>query len=153
MLNTITISHIWVFDQDEALDFYVGKLGLEVGQDIDLGAMRWLTVHTPGDPTREILLERPAPPSVDEAAGKQICELIAKGASGFIAGFSTSDCQALYEALKAKGVEITQEPTEHFYGTDMGIRDPFGNHMRIVQPADAADIERRMREMPMPAAE
>jgi hypothetical protein len=28
-----------------------------------------------------------------------------------------------------------QEPTEHFYGTDMGVRDPFGNQIRILQPA------------------
>ena len=52
------------------------------------------------------------------------------------AGFTTPDCRKTYEELKAKGVEITQEPIEHFYGTDIGIRDPFGNHLRIVQPAE-----------------
>src|SRR2546423_1818028 len=45
MLNSINISHIFVFDQDKALDFYVGKLGLEVSNDLDLGVMRWLTVR------------------------------------------------------------------------------------------------------------
>jgi hypothetical protein len=39
------------------------------------------------------------------------------------------------ETLKARGVEITSEPTEHFYGTDFGLRDPFGNNIRIVQLA------------------
>lgn len=134
MLNSIIISHIWVFDQDEALDFYVGKLGLEVGSDIDLGFMRWLTVRVPGQPDREILLEVPGPPSVDEAAGEQIRELVSKGATGFTAGFTTHDCQKTYETLKARGVEITQEPTEQAYGTDIGLRDPFGNHIRINQP-------------------
>jgi len=33
MLNAINISHVFVFDQDQALDFYVGKLGLEAGTD------------------------------------------------------------------------------------------------------------------------
>jgi hypothetical protein len=33
-------------------------------------------------------------------------------------------------------VEFTQEPTEHFYGIDCGLRDPFGNNMRIVQPKE-----------------
>ncbi|MFW5899423.1 MAG: VOC family protein [Jiangellaceae bacterium] len=135
MLNSITISHIWVFDQDEALDFYVGKLGLEVGNDIDLGFMRWLTVRVPGEQGREILLEVPGPPSVDEAAGEQIRQLVSKGATGFAAGFSTDDCRKTYETLKARGVEITQEPTEQSYGTDIGLRDPFGNHIRINQPA------------------
>ncbi len=135
MLNSIMISHIWVFDQDEALEFYVGKLGLEVGSDIDLGFMRWLTVRVPGEQGREILLEVPGPPSVDEAAGEQIRELVSKGATGFTAGFTTDDCRKTYETLKARGVEITQEPTEQSYGTDIGLRDPFGNHIRINQPA------------------
>lgn len=135
MLNSINISHVFVADQDQALDFYVGKLGLDVEDDMDLGFMRWLTVRVPGDRSRYILLEKPGPPSMDEAAGKQMRELIAKGASGFAVGFTTDDCRKLYEDLVAKGVEITQEPVEQFYGTDIGIRDPFGNHMRIVQPA------------------
>ena len=42
--------------------------------------------------------------------------------------FQTEDTRALYETLKDRGVtDFTQEPTDHFYGTDMGIRDPFGN--------------------------
>lgn len=135
MLKQITISHVWVLDQDEALDFYVGKLGLEVRSDIPLGFMRWLTVGVPGDPGREILLERPAPPSVDEASAQQIRGLVTKGATGFTVGFNTDDCRKTYETLKARGVEFTDEPTEHFYGIDFGIRDPFGNRIRIVQPA------------------
>jgi catechol 2,3-dioxygenase-like lactoylglutathione lyase family enzyme len=135
MLNAITISHIWVLDQDQALDFYVGKLGLEVGTDMDLGFMRWLTVRVPGDESRNILLEKPGPPAMDEATAAQVRELVAKGASGFTVAFSTDDCQKTYETLKARGVEFTQEPTERFYGTDIGVRDPFGNHIRITQPA------------------
>ena len=68
MLKAITISHVWVLDQEEALEFYVGKLGLEVKNDIPLGFMRWLTVGVPGDATREILLELPAPPCPPGAA-------------------------------------------------------------------------------------
>jgi len=37
------------------------------------------------------------------------------------------------DEVLAKGVEFTQEPVEHPYGTDVGLRDPFGNHIRIVQ--------------------
>ena len=133
MLNSINISHVFVTDQDQALDFYAGKLGLEVNDDMDLGFMRWLTVRVPGHPERYILLEKPGPPAMDEATAAQIRELIAKGASGFALGFTTDDCRKLYEELLAKGVEITQEPVEQFYGIDMGIRDPFGNHIRIVE--------------------
>src|SRR2546422_8518253 len=138
MLNTINISHVFVFDQEKALDFYVGKLGLEVSNDMDLGMMRWLTVRAPGDPTRDILLELPGPPAMDEKTASQVRELISKGASGFAAGFTTSDAKKTFETLRAKGVDITQEPNEQPYGTDFGIRDPFGNHIRIVQLAPDA---------------
>ena len=136
MLTAITISHVWVLDQDEALDFYVGKLGLEIRQDIPLGYMRWLTVGVPGQPDREILLERPAPPSMDEASAQQARELVTKGATGFTVGFTTNDVRALYEKLSAQGVEFTQEPVERFYGIDVGLRDPFGNHIRVSQPLE-----------------
>ena len=62
MLTNIAITQIYVLDQDEALDFYVGKLGMEIHTDIDLGFMRWLTVNVPGAKDREILLEKPGNP-------------------------------------------------------------------------------------------
>jgi len=133
MLNSINISHIFVFDQDRALDFYVGKLGLEVSNDMDLGMMRWLTVRAPGAPAHDILLELPGPPSMDEKTAAQVRETISKGGSGFAAGFTTDDVNKTYENLKANGVEIADDLTERDYGADFGIRDPFGNHLRIVQ--------------------
>jgi catechol 2,3-dioxygenase-like lactoylglutathione lyase family enzyme len=133
MLQRISISHVWVLDQQQALDFYVNKLGLEVRADQNLGFMRWLTVGVPGDQGREILLELPAPPSVDGVAADQIRELVSKGATGFTVGFTTADCRKTYEDLLARGVEFTQEPVERDYGIDIGLRDPFGNHIRIVQ--------------------
>ena len=139
MLTAITISHVWVFDQDVARDFYVDKLGLEVRNDMNLGFMRWLTVGVPGDSSREILLELPAPPSVDGQAADQIRELVSKGATGFTVGFATDDCQKTYETLVERGVEFTQEPTERFYGIDIGLRDPFGNHIRITQPVTSRE--------------
>jgi uncharacterized glyoxalase superfamily protein PhnB len=71
---------------------------------------------------------------MDDATAEQIRDLVTKGALGFLA-LTTDDCRKTYEALKARGAEITQEPTDHFYGTDMGVRDPFGNQIRILQPA------------------
>jgi catechol 2,3-dioxygenase-like lactoylglutathione lyase family enzyme len=138
MLDKIRISHIFVSDQDKALDFYVGKLGLAVADDVDLGFMRWLTVRVPGDdPDRVILLEKPGPPAMDEKTAEQVRELVAKGASGFSIGFTTQDARKTYDELKAKGVEMTDGPTEQSYGIDFGARDPFGNHFRVAQPPAA----------------
>jgi catechol 2,3-dioxygenase-like lactoylglutathione lyase family enzyme len=132
MLNHIRLSSMYVLDQDQALDFYVGKLGLEVKVDQDLGFMRWLTVGLKGS-DREILLERPGPPSMDDATAEQVREIVTKGAGGGWIGFNTDDCRKTYAELVAKGVEFTQEPIEREYGTDCGLRDPFGNAIRIVQ--------------------
>jgi uncharacterized glyoxalase superfamily protein PhnB len=53
--------------------------------------------------------------------------------------FNTDDIRGLYETLQARGVtDFTQEPIEHFYGTDMGLRDPFGNAIRILQQGKVA---------------
>ena len=133
MLKSLAISSIYVLDQDEALDFYVGKLGLEKKEDVDLGFMRWLTVNVPGDPGRQLLLEKPGPPNHDDATAEQVRELVSKGAMGMAGIFTVDDIHKTYEELLAKGVEFTEEPTERDYGTDCGLRDPFGNHVRIGQ--------------------
>ena len=130
MLNALTITHLFVLDQDQALDFYVGKLGLQVQTDADLGFMRWLTVAVPGQPDREILLERPGPPALDEAAAEQVRDLLTKGALGLVI-FRTDDVARTYAELRAKGVELPEEPTQREYGVDFGLRDPFGNQIRI----------------------
>ena len=135
MFDSIYITQLLVLDQEEAVEFYVGKLGLEVKTDMDLGFMRWLTVAVPGQPDREILLEVPGPPAMDKATAEQARELVTKGAAGGWIGFTTSDIHKTFERLVAAGVEVTQEPIERFYGIDCGVRDPFGNAIRILQPA------------------
>jgi len=135
MLNRISHTFLHVLDQDEALDFYVGKLGFEVNTDVALEHMRWLTVNVPGQPERQLVLMRPGPPAYDDATSDQIRELVAKGGgSGLI--LHTDDCRGTYEKLRAQGVEFTQEPVERFYGIDCGLRDPFGNPLRITQPPE-----------------
>jgi catechol 2,3-dioxygenase-like lactoylglutathione lyase family enzyme len=136
MFNNISRSTVYVLDQDQALDFYVGTLGLEVAADVDLGFMRWLTVRVPGDDVREILLERPGPPSMDEATATQVRELLTKGAVAGTLFLTTDDAQSTFETLRDRGVEFTDEPAERPYGIDFGIRDPFGNAIRIGQMFD-----------------
>ncbi len=47
---------------------------------------------------------------------------------------TTEDCRKTYETLLGRGVEFTEEPTERPYGTDCGLRAPFGNRIRFTQP-------------------
>ncbi len=140
MFNNISRSQLFVLDQDEALDFYTNTLGLEVAADIDLGFMRWLTVRVPGDDIREILLERPGPPVMDDATAAQVRDLVTKGAIGGAIFLTTDDAQSTFETLTGRGVDITDEPTPRPYGIDFGIRDPFGNAIRIGQMFDNPDV-------------
>ena len=135
MLKQLTHVQIWVHDQDEALAFYTGKLGMEVREDVtvpELGNFRWLSVGGPGQDGAITLMAIPGPPVFEEETRQQIQALLAKGASGGLF-FSTDDVHQAYEELKSRGVEFTQEPTEQPYGIDAGFRDASGNHFRMAQ--------------------
>ena len=136
MLKQLTNTQVWVHDQDEALDFYTQKLGLELRADVtgpELGNFRWLSVGVPGQPDVAItLMAIPGPPVFDAETQEAIKTLVAKGvASGLF--FATDDVHGTYEELKNRGVEFSQEPTEQPYGVDAGFRDPSGNQMRVAQ--------------------
>jgi catechol 2,3-dioxygenase-like lactoylglutathione lyase family enzyme len=133
MLTAITISQVYVPDQDQALDFYVNKLGMEVREDMNFGPMRWLTVIVPGHPERAVLLEKPGAPSLSEETAAEVRQLISKGAAGGHLFFACDDAHKTHAELKGRGVEITEEPEDRGYGIDFGLRDPFGNHLRIAQ--------------------
>jgi uncharacterized glyoxalase superfamily protein PhnB len=137
MITKLNTASIWVLDKEEALDFYVNMLGLEKGNDVRQGDYRWLTVRVSRGET-EISLEVPGPPLHDDATAAQLRDLLTKGAlSGLV--FNVDDIRALYETLKRRGMtDFTQEPMDHFYGTDMGIRDPFGNAIRLLQQGKVA---------------
>jgi catechol 2,3-dioxygenase-like lactoylglutathione lyase family enzyme len=136
MLKSLTTTQVWVLDQDEALEFYTEKLGMELREDVtvpEMGNFRWLSVGVPGQPdVALVLMAVPGPPVFDEETRSQIHALLAKGAAGGLF-FSADDVRASYEELKARGVEFQQEPTEQPYGIDAGFRDPSGNQMRMVE--------------------
>lgn len=140
-INGISHASIFVTDQDEALDFYVGKLGMEVRADVDMEVMRWLTIGVPGQEDFQVLLETPRNPMIDESASTAIESTLSKGMNGLGFILNTSDCRGTFAALVEKGVEVIEEPTDRFYGTDCAIRDPFGNHIRITQEVPDEDFE------------
>ena len=111
MITKLSVTSVKVLDQEEALDFYVNKLGLEKGNDVRQGDYRWLTIRVPGEKGTEVSLEQPGPPIHDEATATALRELITKGALGGLV-FNTDDARGLFETLKERGVtDFTQEPT------------------------------------------
>ena len=71
MMQGIGVVGIYVRDQEEALSFYVGRLGFQVHTDASNGGYRWLTVHHPDQPDFQLGLFRPQPPTVDAATAAQ----------------------------------------------------------------------------------
>jgi catechol 2,3-dioxygenase-like lactoylglutathione lyase family enzyme len=120
-------------DQDEARAFYTEKLGFELVDDMLLEeGVRWLTFRLPGQELQISVV--PVTAGREERLGKQAAELLALG--GFTGGIiQTDDVHRDCAALKAKGVEFTEEPTERFYGIDSGFRDPSGIPWRLTQIA------------------
>jgi catechol 2,3-dioxygenase-like lactoylglutathione lyase family enzyme len=134
MLTSLSHSFIYVLDHDQALDFYVGKLGLEVGVDADLGPFRWLTVHVPGRPETQVVLSTPDV-GHDEETAAAIRELLPKGGGNGVI-FNVDDCRKTYEDLRSKGVEFVQPPEERPYGVEAVARDNSGNWMVLVEPKE-----------------
>jgi len=133
MFTGISIHTVFVLDQEEAIDFYVGKLGFQISADADLGFMRWLTVALPEAPDRHLHLEVPGPPAHSDETAAAVRDLLTKGALGATI-LTTDDCRGTFKRLSDLGVEFTEEPVEQPYGIDCALRDPFGNHIRITQP-------------------
>jgi uncharacterized glyoxalase superfamily protein PhnB len=129
-------AHLWVHDQDEALEFWTKKVGFEVRQDItmeELGGFRWLSVGAPGQELSIALMAIPGPPVMDEDTKSQVEDLMAKGCAGTVF-LTADDVQASYEELKGRGVEFTEAPAEQPYGIDSEFRDPSGNKFRLGKP-------------------
>ena len=135
----IANAQLWVDDQDEALEFYTQKVGMEVRSDVtlpEMGDFRWLTVSPAGQEDVAItLMAIPGPPVMDEDTAQQVRNLMAKGFAGTVF-LTTDDCRASYEELRGRGVEFTEEPEERPYGVDAGFRDPSGNSFRLTEPRD-----------------
>lgn len=124
---------LYVRDQDEALEFYTGPVGLKLTTDADLGVMRWLTVSPPEQLGIEIVLMAIGPPvpTADQAA---LHELMMNGSLPAII-FATSDCDATFHRLVEAGARPTQDPKDQPYGVrDCAFHDPSGNSIRFSQP-------------------
>lgn len=132
MSQGIDVVGIYVRDQDEALAFYVGKLGFEVHADVRNGPFRWLTVRHPEQPSFQLGLFAPGPPLHDAATAQTLREMVAKGAMPPLV-LRVDDCRAAHKRLQAAGVEFTQEPVERYGSVDAGFRDPSGNGWKLIE--------------------
>ena len=132
MSEGVQVAGVYVRDADEALAFYVDKLGFRVHTDVKNGDYRWLTVQHPEQTSFQLGLFVPGPPTVDAATAQALKAAVAKGAMPPLV-LVVDDCRATHERLAARGVEFTQAPVERYGSVDASFRDPSGNGWKMVQ--------------------
>ena len=133
MIQGVAVVGLYVRDQDEALAFYVEKLGFRVHTDVGNGDYRWLTVQHPKQPSFQLGLFTPGPPVLDAATAQAVCAIVAKGGMPPLV-LTVDDCRAAHARMLALGVEFTQEPVDRYGTVDAGFRDPSGNGWKMIQP-------------------
>ncbi|WP_370503249.1 VOC family protein [Cellulomonas sp. ICMP 17802] len=123
----LTVTSVFVDDQQKALDFYTGVLGFLPKNDVPLGPeARWLTVVSTRSPDGvELLLE----PSSHPAVGPFKEALVEDGIP--FASFGVDDVQAEFERLSAAGVGFVQPPTAMGPVTTAIFDDTCGNLIQL----------------------
>jgi len=120
-----------VRDYDEAIGFYVGKLGFSLVEDTNIPEQnkRWVVVAPPGSSeSSQLLLAR--------AMGEEQSSRIGNQTGGRVFLFlHTDDFWRDYHAYRAKGVVFVREPKEESYGTVAVFKDLYGNLWDLLQPA------------------
>jgi catechol 2,3-dioxygenase-like lactoylglutathione lyase family enzyme len=136
MSQGVEVAGLYVRDQEEALKFYVDKLGFRVHTDSRNGDYRWLTVQHPEQPSFQLGLYKPGPPVLDAATARTLEEIVAKGAMPPLV-LVVDDCRQAYARMHALGVEFTQEPVSRYGSTDASFRDPSGNGWKMIEARKA----------------
>ncbi|MDR6842521.1 VOC family protein [Pseudoxanthomonas sacheonensis] len=137
MSQGIGVVGLYVRDQDEALEFYVEKLGFRVHTDARNGDYRWLTVQHPDQPSLQLGLFKPQAPELDASTAQTVREIVAKGAMPPLV-LNVDDCRAAYARMQARGVEFTQAPEDRYGNVDANFRDPSGNGWKMIESGRAS---------------
>lgn len=132
MTQDIEVVGLYVRDQDEALAFYVEKLGFQVHTDERNGDYRWLTVWQPDLLSFQLGLFKPGPPIHDAETAKTLLSIVAKGAMPPLV-LSVDDCRTAYDWMRTEGIEFTQKPIDRHGAVVAGFRDPSGNGWEMIE--------------------
>jgi len=125
----LKIGHITLLvkDFEEALNFYLEKMGFQKRQDTKFwGDNRWVTVSPKDQPDLELTLVLADTEEKQKALGKQAGDHV-------LFTLETDDCKRDYETMKAKGIEFYGEPTKQMWGTEVVFKDLYGNLYDLVQ--------------------
>ena len=131
MKQRLGLVSLVVRDYDEALEFFVGRLGFDLVEDADVPqqSKRWVVVSPPGASESRLLLARASTPEQESRIGAQT------GGRVFLFLY-TNDFWRDYERYNAKGVEFVRPPRQEAYGTVAVFKDLYGNLWDLLQPKE-----------------
>ncbi|MEZ5832500.1 MAG: VOC family protein [Dongiaceae bacterium] len=116
-------------DYDDAIQFYVGKLGFDLVEDTKLSdTKRWVLVAPPGSRETRLLLAKADNPEQKTRIGNQT------GGRVFLF-LHTDDFERDHTILREKGVRFLEPPRRERYGTVAVFVDPYGNKWDLIQRA------------------
>lgn len=128
MTQAIVHVALVVADYDEAINFYVGKLGFELLEDSYQAEQnkRWVVVSPAGSNGTTLLLAKASTPEQLAAVGNQ------SGGRVFLF-LNTDDFWCDYHRMQLAGIEFVRPPAEHDYGTVAVFEDLYGNRWDLLQ--------------------
>jgi catechol 2,3-dioxygenase-like lactoylglutathione lyase family enzyme len=131
MAQHLALLSLLVADYDEAVAFYVGKLGFALVEDSELGAgKRWVVV-SPGSGGSRLLLAKASDPGQAALVGQQ-------GGGRVWLFLHTDDFAADHARMTAAGVRFLEPPRHEAYGSVAVFEDLYGNRWDLLQPKTKA---------------
>lgn len=129
--QSIAAVSLLVREYDEAIDFFTSALQFKLVQDLPLGVdKRWVLVSPDGGAGANLLLARASNEEQAAAVGHHAADRV-----GLF--LHTSDFDASYQHMRAKGVRFTETPRDEAYGRVVVFLDLYGNRWDLVEPRGA----------------
>jgi catechol 2,3-dioxygenase-like lactoylglutathione lyase family enzyme len=130
MKQSLGLVSLVVRDYDEALEFFVGKLGFILVEDtfVPEQAKRWIVVSPQGASESRLLLAQASSPEQACCVGRQT------GGRVFLFLY-TDDFWRDYKGYLESGVEFVRPPKQQPYGIVAVFKDLYGNLWDLLQPA------------------
>lgn len=132
MKRSLGLISLVVRDYDEALDFFVGKLGFRLVEDTPIPeqSKRWVVVSPSGGEECQLLLAQASTSEQQTRIGAQT------GGRVFLFLY-TDDFWGDYETYRSRGIVFVREPKVESYGTVAVFLDLYGNMWDLLQPTES----------------
>jgi len=129
MKQSLGLVSLVVRDYDEALAFFMGKLGFELIEDtfIPEQSKRWVVVSPPGASETRLLLAR-------ASSAEQMARMGTQTGGRVFLFLYTDDFWRDYHRYQEQRIEFVRPPQEEPYGTVAVFKDLYGNLWDLLQP-------------------